>query len=122
MNIKYVPLMVLTLVMLFAVLSCSTNSNDSVAVRGEITEIFLDGEGKVAAVLVEGEVESDTVYDKARVAITKGSVILRTSGEELQPQDLKQGMRVEVVFQGPVAESYPVQAQAKAIRVLEQNT
>jgi beta-N-acetylhexosaminidase len=118
-NIKNVLLIVAALLMLFAVIGCSTNSNDSVGIRGEITEIILDDGGKVAAVLVEGKVESDTVYDKARVAIAEDSVILKTNGQELEPQDLKQGIKVEVVFQGPVAESYPVQGQAKAIRVLD---
>jgi len=118
-NLRNAILLVVTLFLLFIVISCNTNSSDSVGIRGEITEIILDDGGKVAAVLVEGKVESDTVYDKARVAIAKDSVILKTNGQELQPQDLTQGMKVEVVFQGPVAESYPVQAQAKAIRVLD---
>ncbi|NLZ52042.1 MAG: DUF3221 domain-containing protein [Thermoanaerobacteraceae bacterium] len=119
MNVKNALLIVVTLSLLFAVIGCGTNGSDSVGIRGEITEIILDDDEKVAAVLVEGKVESDTVYDKARVAIAKDSVILKTNGQELQPQDLEQGMKVEVVFQGPVAESYPVQAQAKAIRVLD---
>jgi len=112
-------LLIPTLLALVAVLGCSRGANDSVGIRGEITEIFLNGEGKVAAVLVEGKMESDTSYDKARVGIAENSVILKTNGQELEPEDLKKGMKVEVVFQGPIAESYPVQGKAKAIRVLD---
>lgn len=119
MNIKKGLLIAAAVFLLFVAFGCSTNGTDSVGIRGEITEIFLDDEEKVAAVLVEGQVESDTMYDKARVGIAKDTVILKTNGEELQPEDLKEGMKVEVVFQGAVAESYPVQVQAKAIRVLD---
>ena len=119
MNAKKVLLTITAIFLLFAVIACSKSGNDRVGVRGEIREIYLDEEEKVAAVLVEGQLESDTDYDKARVAIAKDTVILKTNGQELEPGELKEGMKVEVVFQGPVAESYPVQARAKAIRVLD---
>lgn len=69
--------------------------------------------------MVEGKVESDTVYDKPRVRITKDTVVLKATNEEISSEELEEGMMVEVVFQGAVAESYPVQGQAKAIRIVK---
>lgn len=119
MNIKKALLLTLSLLLLIGALGCNSNDQDSIGILGEITEIILNDDKSVAGILVEGKVESDTVYDKARVEIAKATVILKKTGEEISPDGLKQGMIVEVVFQGAVAESYPVQGQAKAIRVVK---
>jgi len=116
---KALLLIVIAILLLVAAFGYGKNDKDSVGIRGEITELLYDNEGKVAAVLVEGKVESDTSFDKARVGIAKDTVILKTNGQELEPEELQEGMKVEVVFQGPIAESYPVQGRAKAIRVLD---
>ena len=119
MDIKKTLLLTLSLILLIGAIGCSNNTKDSLGIRGEITQIILDDGKSVTGILVEGKVESDTVYDKARVRIAEDTVILKTTGQELSTKDLKEGMKVEVVFQGAVAESYPVQGQAKAIRVVE---
>ena len=91
-----------------------------ISIRGQITAVLTNDSKAVTAVMVEGKLESDTVYDKARVAIDKGTKILKGStGEKLAAGDLKEGMKVEAVFEGPVAESYPVQAKAGTIRVID---
>ncbi|MDD4569100.1 MAG: hypothetical protein PHE70_03100 [Tepidanaerobacteraceae bacterium] len=114
MNIKKVLLLTLSFILLIGAIGYNNNAKDSIGIRGEITEIILSEDKSVAGILVEGKVESDTVYDKARIEMTKATVILKKTGQELSPEDLIQGMTVEVV-----AESYVVLEQAKAIRVTE---
>lgn len=88
--------------------------------RGQITKILIDGNKAVIGIMVEGKVESDTLYDKAKVSIDNGTKIFKeNSSQKLSGSELKEGMKVEVVFEGPVAESYPVQGKAKTIRVID---
>ncbi len=96
-------------------------------IRGKITTRSEVGEqarkrGIVASVLVEGVLEKDTGFDRAHVKITERTRILKSDGEALHPvtfEALKTGQRVEARFIGPVAESYPVQAMAGEIVILE---
>jgi beta-N-acetylhexosaminidase len=88
-------------------------------IRGEIKKVTIDDTKKTTTILVEGNIQNDTEYDKAYISITKDTKILR--GElKLLPEDLESGMMVEVIITGPVRESYPVQADAKEIRVIKQ--
>ncbi len=92
-------------------------------VNGTITNISFDNNSNVTSFLVEGEQEDTDegyYYDKAHVSITEVTKIYsEKSDKEIPTNELKEGMNVEVVFYGPVAESYPVQAKAKIIRVTE---
>ena len=73
----------------------------------------------VSAIMVEGKVESDTIHDKAKVGIEKGTKITTGNvGQKLSANELKEGMKVEIVFEGPVMESYPVQGKAKTVKVV----
>jgi len=57
------------------------------------------------------------------VKVTDKTKIEKTDGKERKEatfEDLKKGARVEATFTGPVADSYPVQATAKAILILEE--
>ena len=86
-------------------------------IRGLITEIN-SGNGNVS-ILVEGNIEEDTQYDKALARITDDTMIQKDDMSRLfEVTDLKVGDRVEVYFTGPVAESYPVQAVASIVRIL----
>lgn len=92
-------------------------------VNGTITIISFDDNSNVTSILVEGEQEitdKGYYYDKAHVSITEVTKIYSGKGDkEIPTNELKEGMNVEVIFYGPVAESYPVQAKAKTIRVIE---
>ena len=86
-------------------------------IRGHITKIY-SGNGNVS-ILVEGNIEEDTQYDKALVRITDDTMIQKDDMSRLfEVTDLKVGDRVEVYFTGPVAESYPVQAVASIVRII----
>lgn len=63
-------------------------------------------------------------YDKAHVNVTDETDWYRRSGDKVEPIELPSaaslvGKRVEVQFAGAVAESYPVQAGAGWVIVLE---
>ncbi len=96
-------------------------SDMDVSIRGDIVDIqAADGTG--TSVRIEGEIEPDTAYDAAVVSITEQTKIYRQTGSErreVTADELASGQRVEAVFTGPVMESYPVQATASQIVILE---
>jgi hypothetical protein len=56
--------------------------------------------------------------DRAWVTVTPATAVWTATGRRGDAGDLKEGETVAVWFDGPVAESYPVQAKARAIRIL----
>lgn len=74
------------------------------------------------SVLVE-ERPADTAGSlKAAVRLTSATTVWKVSGGSQHAAtraDLREGLRVSVWFDGPVLTSYPVQAGAKAILILE---
>lgn len=104
----------------FAISKEINESKEKLGIRGEITKVSLNDSGKITGILVEGKVEQDTVYDKASVYIGDQAKIYKNdTKEELERSALKEGLKVEIIFKGMVRESYPVQADAKIIRVME---
>ncbi|MGM0367518.1 MAG: DUF3221 domain-containing protein [Actinomycetota bacterium] len=107
--------------MLFS--GCQTTSMKA-DIRGYIASInFAQVANEAEAiVLIEGSIEEDTLYDRASVSITAQTRILRNVGGKIQNAgigELEQGQRVQAAFTGPVMETYPVQAEAKEIVILE---
>ena len=99
---------------------------EKVSIRGMPASVSpADEDGKKAGVLgtvlMEGRKDKDTKYDKAMVKVTKATKIFQQVGRELKPasfDDIKPGVKMEIQFQGPVAESFPVQATAGKIVIL----
>ena len=70
-------------------------------------------------ILVEGAGTDDTVYDKAWIEIVAATQI-SFDGETFAPPtlaDLATGRQVQVIFIGPVRESYSVQAVARTVLI-----
>ncbi|WP_287155676.1 DUF3221 domain-containing protein [Candidatus Solincola tengchongensis] len=96
-------------------------------IRGYVTQVAVPmppppgaSDTMVGKVLVEGELEEDTRYDRAWVTVMPETRIYRVSdGSGVYFNDLEKGVKVEVFFTGPVMESYPVQATASEIRILD---
>ena len=99
---------------------------EKVSIRGTPASVSpADEDGKKAGllgtILMEGRKDKDTDYDKAMVKVTKATKIFQQVGRELKPasfDDLKPGVKLEIQFQGPVSESFPVQATAGKIVIL----
>ncbi len=97
-------------------------------IRGTITQktsnpTFLpSGDDPLGTILIEGTIEPDTQFDRASVKVTGDTDIFRAVDGKMEDasfHELQVGQRVEAWFRGPVAESYPVQATAGRIVVLE---
>jgi hypothetical protein len=92
-------------------------------VRGEIRELQTPGpDGTLAAFLVEGSLDAGAIYARAWVRLKESTAIWRRQGAsivEAAAEDLKPGIRVEIKFEGVVAELDPVQATAGEIYILE---
>ncbi len=111
-------LCLICLSIVFAALGCVKN-NDPIGFRGEITELKVNDDIQQVTILVEGEPDENVSYDKAYVAITaKSKISFDENNEALSSNELKVGLTVEGVFEGPVAESYPVQGTAKSIKII----
>lgn len=109
----------LILSLILTVTGCNKASNEAIGIRGVIKEIHIDEEnGFTQNLLIEGDLEEDTMYDNASVVINDDTEIY--IGEEKATfEDLKEGITVEIIFDGPVEESYPVQGTAKIVKVLK---
>lgn len=105
-------------ILILALIGCQKDVK--IDIRGEITGISKSPNNEIVGILVEGELEEDTSHDKASISIDKSTSIYSATGKDkISIEELKEGMKVEVVFTGPVRESYPVQADAKTIRIIE---
>lgn len=126
-KVKRIITVVISIVLIVIGVGCTSGSeekgvepNNNVAekvdIRGRITNVVNNADN-VEAILVEGELEEDTGYDKASIKITTETEIYKgTTGASAN--ELQEGVTVEAIFTGLVAESYPVQATAKVIRII----
>lgn len=121
MNVKRNVIILLSIFILFGIVGCSRHdSKGKVGIRGDIKEIKLSDDKETASILVEGKIYEDTDYDKAMIRVDKKTKIHKLdSKDNISINDLKEGMKVEVIFTGPIAESYPVQGAAEIIRIVE---
>ena len=90
-------------------------SENAYDILGTITS--LDTSGEQVTILVEGDITPDTSYDKASIRIDDATKVFADQ-DEASKEDLTLGMTVKVKFEGPVAESYPVQAYAKTLTMV----
>ncbi len=93
-----------------------------VDIRGRVIQARRNSQGEppVGTVQVEGPIEAGTRYDKAVIHVGHTTKIFL--GKERKPASfsfLHMGDLIEVTFTGPVAESYPVKAEAARIVILE---
>lgn len=105
------------------------NSDDQVDIRGTILNInpAQVNSNILGTIYVEGLLYEDTFYDKASIKITSSTLIYQVDNQlssndqfvQIPFSELQTGMMVEVTFTGPVLESYPVQATAKKVLVLD---
>jgi hypothetical protein len=95
------------------------DDSGTIGIRGVVTDIVQGKDG--ITMLVEGKLEHDTSFDKASVTVNMKSTVLRgntTITGLFAFSEIRKGDTVEVTFDGPVAESYPVQGTAATVRIL----
>lgn len=96
-------------------------STQKPGLRGTIISIY-KSDNKINGFYVEGKKESDTTYDKARIVITDRTIIFnKTNGEFTltNKADIIIGLKVEVLFDGPIEESDPIRATVGEIVILK---
>ena len=86
--------------------------------RGEI--LTLSQTGNISGIYVEGEESEEFDITAASITINKETELLDENGKSIKFEKLNEGNVVEVEFVGDLAESYPVQATAKTIRIVAQ--
>ena len=89
------------------------------SIRGTLTAIESGTQGQGGLLTIEEDPNATAGSAKARVRLTGATNLIRANGQRLGFTEFKVGQRLEAWFEGPVAESYPVQATAKAVRVIE---
>jgi len=62
------------------------------------------------------------VGDKASVTVATSTKVIDEAGASVDAASLTAGTRVDVWFDGPVAESYPVQGTASWVRAYQRGT
>ena len=95
-------------------LGCAARTEE-VSISGKITK--LESFNDAISILVESEI-NEGQYDKAIVTVTKTTKIY-IGKEKGALEDITEGQHVEIVFTGAVRESYPVQADAKSVTIVE---
>ena len=91
-----------------------TEPTTPVGIAGRVTSIVPAGNFR-GTILVEFDPSSPNGGPKALVTVTGASVILLVSRDEGEFRALQLGQWVRVWFDGPVAESYPVQGTAATV-------
>ncbi len=86
-------------------------------ITGLVDTLTPGSAGAVALLVVaDGSAEGD--YDRASVSAGPGTVVWTAAERRGATSDIAPGARVAVWFEGPVAESYPVQARAGVVQIL----
>lgn len=91
----------------------------TIGIRGIVQGIVQGKDG--ITMLVEGKLEHDTSFDKASVTVNMSSKVQRDNtpiASHFAFAEIKEGDMVEVTFNSPVAESYPVQGVAATVRIV----
>ena len=115
-----VALLALALMSAIGCAAFTTRESREPDIRGSIASITpASGEASLlGSLLVEGSEAGDTAYDRGSVSLTTKTRVYERGGRPLAFASLEPGMTVEVWFNGPVRDSYPVQATAAEIAVL----
>jgi Protein of unknown function (DUF3221) len=86
-------------------------------ITGTIHELTTNADTGLPVLLVVDDGALEGNVDRATVTVTDATVVWMLKGGRGTPADLGEGQMVSVWFDGPVAESYPVQAKAGQIEI-----
>lgn len=96
--------------------ACSDVPREPASITGTVSDIAQADDATTILVTGTGQFEKASVLLDARTTMLRNT----TSGvAALRLYELVDGVKVSVWFDGPVAESYPVQAHAGTILMLE---
>ena len=114
----------LALLVLAAVVSTAcapTLPSEPPGITGVVTQLAA-GDGRPASITVEGTTQpAGALSDKAAITIPPTALFFDGQGNAASLgaiAHIAKGTKVRVWFNGPVAESYPVQGSAEAVQIL----
>jgi hypothetical protein len=87
-------------------------------ITGTIHDLTRNADTGLPVLLVVDDGAMPGAPDRASVSVAADTVVWMLKGGRGTPADLGAGQMVSVWFDGPVAESYPVQAKAGVVRIL----
>ncbi len=123
---KAYALVIILSILALSLASCQVHPElEDPDIRG-IVEGFSNSQSESAVtgfILIVGDAEEEFLYDRALVSITQDTEIYQRLDGQLVKfnfSDLKHGMTIEAWFTGSVAESYPVQAEAQFVVILQE--
>lgn len=84
-------------------------------IRGKVQSVnrYITNNTNKVNIFVKVNIESDTNVDSASITIDSNTIIDNSAIDKLAEND-----KVEVIFRGPVLDSYPVQATAAYVKVI----
>jgi uncharacterized protein DUF3221 len=107
-------------------LACVSQGPRSRSSSGEVTDVVTTEPPSIRGtitrkasqrILIEEQPLDSSGSGKASVRLTPATRVLRSSGEAGRVAELRVGQRVSAWFDGPVQESYPLQATAGVVRI-----
>jgi hypothetical protein len=111
---RHGPLVLPTLALAVLLLTaCAGVPSDSPAITGTVDRVSQAGDGATVLVTGSGQVDKASVLIDARTVLLREEVGGGTSA--LLVSQIVAGSRISVWFDGPVAESYPVQGHAGTV-------
>ena len=116
---KLLIIIILATVLVTACILLDNKREVQYDIVGTVTEITIENESEVISFLIETD-SNQYDYDKAYVRVIENTTIqFENSKEKLKSNQLQLGQTLGIVFDGPVAESYPVQATAGQIMIFK---
>jgi len=102
-----------------ALVSCAaTPPSEPAGITGTVTSL-VPGDERPDSILVEAPAApTSSSANKAQVTITPQTLFFGADRKPAKASGIVVGTKVAVWFEGPVAESYPVQGRAKAVQIL----
>jgi hypothetical protein len=126
---KKIYLLLVLSLLIVTLVACNEDQNNSqelpnsefveYGVAGEIVEIKTEEKSDNMIILVKGDEDNGATYTEGWVTITESTKIYMSEGVDMDALELN--MYVNVFFDGPVAESFPVQGTAKQINIIEKD-
>lgn len=123
---KKIMYLFLIAIIIFTVTACTSERTDEseesgsefveYGVAGKIIELEIGEKFNANRILVKGDSNNGATYTQGWVTITNKTKIY--SEESITIDGLELDMYVNVFFDGPVAESFPVQGTAKQINIV----
>ena len=88
------------------------------AITGVVDTLTPGGDAGTVTLLVVADGSAYGEYDRASVTVVPASTVWTADGQRGDASDLVRSARIAVWFEGPVRESYPVQATAGVVQIL----